>query len=309
MGAAGIGTTAAAFAIPGADIATGVSMVSGGQNYFCALFTASKGVRCWGSGAAGALGNGASGGSVLTVPTSDVITGVLAVQTGTQHTCVIMAATYGLRCWGQGSAYQLGNGVAAMVLAPPPSDVFAGPVAQMALGLKHTCVLMASYAVRCWGDNVLGQCGVASSILSVNDPPGVDLISGVSAIASGANHVCVIMHSTAGLRCWGDNGVGQLGIGSMVAAQFSVSPADQITGVAQVALGRTHSCVVMLANGGVRCWGSNTEGELGLGFSGGPLRSIANFDVATGYAQLSLGNSFTCGIISVTGGVRCWGNL
>ena len=310
-GELGTGDTSSTYVSPPTDAATGVSMVAGGLYYFCALMATTQGVRCWGSADGGTLGNGMSVGAVLSVPAQDVITGVLAVQTGTQHTCVIMAATYGLRCWGQGNSGQLGNSAMIMVPTPPIADVLAGPVAQMALGQAHTCVMLANYTVRCWGANNAGQCAVASTIPNVITPPSADLISGVASIGTGpaANHVCVIMQATAGVRCWGKNNQGQAGVPTSTASVFSVPTVDLITGVAQVALGAMHTCVRMIANGGVRCWGDNSQGALGIGTSTGPVPVVPSLDTVIGYAQLSLGALFSCGIYEATGGVRCWGNL
>jgi hypothetical protein len=51
---------------------------------------------------------------------------------------------------------QLGNGLNVNVLAPPETDVLIG-VAAVSAGNEHTCALMISGGLRCWGRNNNGQ--------------------------------------------------------------------------------------------------------------------------------------------------------
>src|SRR5204862_527338 len=98
----------------------------------------------------------------------------------------------------------------------------------------------------------------------------------VRAISAGDSHTCALMAmpgmaagtgrtcaltAAGGVRCWGNNGSGQLGDGT-TARRTSPPTTDVLTGVRAIAAGLGHSCAVTDA-GGVRCWGANDSGQLG----------------------------------------------
>src|SRR5262249_20352522 len=75
--------------------------------------------------------------------------------------------------------------------------------------------------------------------------------------------------------------------------------------VKQVAAGLTRTCVLM-TSGGVRCWGSNSAGELGDG-SNNPRTGPQLTDVLTGVRAITAGYQHTCALME-SGSVRCWGS-
>jgi hypothetical protein len=98
----------------------------------------------------------------------------------------------------------------------------------------------------------------------------------------------------------------------------STTPADVSglsSGIAAVAPGYSHTCALTAA-GGVKCWGINEEGELGIGTSSGPELcqgywscSASPVDVSglsSGVAAISADYS-TCAVMAKSGGVKCWG--
>jgi alpha-tubulin suppressor-like RCC1 family protein len=64
----------------------------------------------------------------------------------------------------------------------------------------------------CWGENTNGELGNGETGVDQTSPQVVDL-TGVWAIASGANHTCVRVDSFSTM-CWGLNTHGQLGDGT-----------------------------------------------------------------------------------------------
>src|SRR6185295_8383189 len=76
------------------------------------------------------------------------------------------------------------------------------------------------------------------------------------------------------------------------------------TGVRALASGGFHSCA--LVNGGVQCWGYNSNGQLGNGATAitptavGPVNNLT-----TGVQAIAAGDLHTCALVN--GGVKCWG--
>jgi alpha-tubulin suppressor-like RCC1 family protein len=126
------------------------------------------------------------------------------------------------------------------------------------------------------------------------------------AIEAGSFHQCALLLDST-LRCWGPNDYGQLGNGT-----FTSSPNPTpvvvagITGAAQVAGGGFHTCA-RFPDGALRCWGRNSEGQLGdpattAWMSGTPV-PVSGIDTAT---QVTGGGFHTCALLQ-DGTVRCWG--
>lgn len=233
-----------------------------------------------------------------------------AVIAGIGHTCVIMSASGGkVRCFGYNSFGQLGNGrFLFSEYELPTTDVVTGAVRIADAGYFHTCVLMGgANGVRCWGKNDYGQLGIGSTGEPVNTPPSSDIsaLTGVAQIVAGFTQTCVLLGETRGVRCWGGNDYGELGIGSTTLLT-SPPTTSVVTGVLRIAAGGYHTCVIMMATNGVRCWGRNDRGQLGIG-NLTSLLSPPTTDVLTGVSQVAAGWYFTCALMTINGGVRCWG--
>ena len=100
-----------------------------------------------------------------------------------------------------------------------------------------------------------------------------------------------------GVLCWGANDFGQLGDGTVVERLIPVSVelGGDVT-VSEVSAGASHSCA-KLDNGGVRCWGGNTFGQLGDGTTLDSTNPIAINVGGNGLAlELSSGSYHTCAI-------------
>ena len=179
--------------------------------------------------------------------------GVVAIAAGWYHNCALTAAG-GLKCWGYGAQGQLGNGSTAT--QPTPVDVtgLTSGVAAVAAGAFHTCALTTAGGMKCWGRGDLGQLGDGTTFFRQVPVDVSGLASGVSSIALGWDHSCAIT-TAGGLKCWGYNSNGQLGDGTNADKSSPVDVAGLASGVAMASGGAVHTCAI--ASGGVaKCWGS-----------------------------------------------------
>ena len=122
-----------------------------GSHHTCALL-GNKSLWCWGSNAAGQLGNDRPSGSLIPVRASRLSTAT-AISSGGQHTCAILA-NGSVSCWGSNSDGQLG-------LNSPMDYLVSGISTATAIssGGQHNCAILANGSVQCWGLNNYGQLG------------------------------------------------------------------------------------------------------------------------------------------------------
>lgn len=290
------------YAQPDAVEATAIA-ITAGFNHTCAL-ASSQGALCWGYNGDGQLGTGSW--QSHNTPVWTVLTfGVDSIEAGSFHTC-ILTNTGTPRCWGRNQYGQLGNG--NKISQNSPVNVVGLGTGNLAIaaGFEHSCVLTGAGAVKCWGRNDHGQLGNGTTTDSLTPVAVSGLTSGVKAIAAGFQHTCALTAAN-GVKCWGRNDSGQVGVGSTW-TPFS-TPQDVVgltSGVKAITAGGYHTCAVTIG-GAAKCWGKNNYGQLGVNSSQGIFDEPASvFLMTSGVNAITAGESHTCAL-KTSGGVKCWG--
>ncbi|MDH3754110.1 MAG: hypothetical protein OEU32_09595 [Acidimicrobiia bacterium] len=266
--------------------------ITTGQSHSCAVLDDGT-VRCWGFAGDAAspfgqlgygnfenIGDDETPGSVGPVDLGAGRTAV-AIDGGYIHTCAVLDDGT-VRCWGEGAGGKLGYGNTDTIGddetpgSVGPVDLGAGRTAvAIAAGGGHSCAVLDDGSVRCWGNASSGKLGYGNTTnIGDNETPGsvgpVDLGAGRTAVAItvGDDHTCALLDD-ASVRCWGESTGGRLGHGNQDdigdnELPSSVGPVDLGSGRTATAVngGSGHTCAA-LDDATVRCWGTNSFGELG----------------------------------------------
>ncbi|QSQ17869.1 Ig-like domain-containing protein [Myxococcus landrumensis] len=264
-----------------------------------------------------------------------------SVSAGRRHTCAVFTDGR-VKCWGGNTSGQLGlehtnsrgdgrdNQMGGFL--PFVRLGMGQRVTALSLGESFTCALFESGGVKCWGLNSVGQLGLGDMSNRGDAPdemgdslPWIDLGTGRTAksVVSGSEHVCAILDNGE-VKCWGRNDWGQLGLGDkqdrgdgpgeMGDALPRVNLGTGRTAKA-LAAGAVHTCA-LLDDDSVKCWGTSSRGQLGLGYfaqlGDGPGEmgdALASMRLGTGRTAKALATRefSTCALLD-DGSVKCWGS-
>ncbi|WP_437658457.1 hypothetical protein [Sorangium sp. So ce1182] len=196
-------------------------------------------------------------------------------------------------------------------------------VVKIAAGYHHTCAVLNTGKIKCWGSNGSGQLGLGDAVNRGNLPdqmgsalPVTDLGDGaeVESIAAGASHTCARLTSGV-VKCWGTSPFGALGLGAIISRGAHANEMGDRLEVVNLngsaiamAAGGNHTCAVV-SGAATRCWGQNQAGQLGLGDVNNrnvAHSSAASLGVGKVALSLALGEAHTCARLN-GGSVKCWG--
>jgi alpha-tubulin suppressor-like RCC1 family protein len=280
-----------------------VQTISANSFHTCGV-SADGGVSCWGLNFNGQLGDGSTTARLVPVDVVGLGSGVQSISAGFRHTCALDAGG-AATCWGRGFNGQLGDGSVTSRRLEPVGVVGLGSGVQaISSGGNHTCALTVGGGVTCWGLNLYGQLGDDSTLRRLTPVDVVDLGSGVQAIDVGHNHSCALT-TVGGVRCWGRNLQGELGDDSTTQRLTPVEVFGLGSGVQAISAGQLHTCA-LTTGGGVKCWGSNSNGQLGDGTTTQRLTPVDVAGLGSGVQAISAGQLHTCAL-TTEGEVKCWG--
>src|SRR5205814_310016 len=83
---------------------------------------------------------------------------------GAYNTCALLGDRT-VRCWGQNSYGEVGNGSVSNFSTPVVVAGVTNPRA-LAVGGYHTCALRPDTSVGCWGENDFGELGNGATVSS-----------------------------------------------------------------------------------------------------------------------------------------------
>ena len=274
---------------------------------------------------------------------------VLALVAGEDHTCAILEGG-AVKCWGVNgaggvlglgdndhrgdAAREMGNDLPKVNLND--ADGTTHTAQSLTAGGWHTCAILDNNSVKCWGSNYYGQLGLGSGKTdnSYNTPQAVNL--GTNSLTNTPNtaqsltaegeHTCVILDddgnatNSGPVKCWGKNSDGQLGLGHETpqsTPQVQNTPQAVNLGTDRTAKslagGMYHTCAILDDNS-VKCWGKNSDGQLGLGHETSQstpqkvnlgTNSLTN---TLNTAQSLVGGGYHICAILDDNSVKCWGN-
>lgn len=325
-------------------VATAIAM---GGTHSCALLNDGN-IKCWGNNLSGELGLGDTTnrgdnlgemGDNLPVIDLGLDLTAVAIAAGSIHTCAILN-NGGVKCWGSNIRGQLGLGDTINRGDEPGEmgsnlatvDLGTGRTAtDISAGEVQTCVILDNSSIKCWGQNSHGELGLGDTLNRGDeagemgdDLPSIDLGAGrtVKAVSTRGWNTCALLDDD-NVKCWGANGVGQLGQGDTTQIGDDVGEMGDSLLPIVLGTGRTakaisaggHTCV-LLDNNTVKCWGQNGSGRLGLGDamrrgdnSGEMGNDLPIVDLGSGRTAkvISSGSENTCALLD-DNNVKCWGD-
>ena len=230
---------------------TNAISVNAGFNHTCAVLETRE-VQCWGEGRK--LGDGTTNGS--SEPVSVIgITNAVSVGVRFSHTCA-MLETGKIKCWGSNTWGELGFTIPTYVpgagrsLEPVFVDDITNAVS-VGVGSSHTCAVLETGEIKCWGRGLLRRLGNESVGSSNSSTPlSVLNINNAVSVSAGSSHTCATLE-TGEVKCWGSS---SLGDSEGTRSSYIPISVFGITDAVSVGAGYGYSCA-LLENGGVKCWG------------------------------------------------------
>jgi alpha-tubulin suppressor-like RCC1 family protein len=331
---------------PDALIVAAGESVSGGARHSCVL-VAGGAVHCFGDNTYGQLGRGGESHdeASATVPSTMVDLGTeqtaKLVVSGSHHNCAILDNDQ-LKCWGYNADGQLGledsanRGLdAPLGDALPAVNLGTGRIARaVALGETHTCAILDTGNVKCWGLAYEGALGYEDGLDRGGAPatmgdnlPVVNLGTDRTARAIAATSyrtTCAILDDHR-VKCWGINQSCSLGNGDGDVLSYGYSEGTMGDQLPYVDIGAGRTALAIAAHGytvcvlrddrTVKCWGNNSNGQVGIDSAAFSIGCSAAQTGDAGIVPLGekdvtaiyVGNTHVCALHE-SGEVNCWGD-
>ena len=233
-------------------------------------------------------------------PTPAVLAGlkdVREIAAGSYHTCARLSSGRAT-CWGANNDGQLGDDTEATRMHPVMvAELTDAQQIDVGLGPGHSCAVVKTGTVRCWGVNFTSQLG-DGTMTNHAAPVVVENLDDATQVSTGAYHTCAL-RKTGKVACWGGKHGRQDHMPSPVPREVG-----DLGDATQIAAGGEHTCALRSA-GTVMCWGNNGAGQLGDGTwtdHDAPIEVRGLREVNA----ISSASNHTCAVLRDRT-VRCWG--
>ena len=240
--------------------------ISVSGSYSCGIFE-TNGVQCWGE-----TPNGFDADNL------ELVSNLNPVQLATSYrynrsgfACAVTGDNT-IQCWG--NSIYLGQAEGSPLVYDINNALHVSNQG------AHTCALLDTGRVKCWGYNPSGQVGVEpgseAKTNGIYMPNLLNRIGEVTSLSAAGNNTCAVTQRGS-VECWGANSGGQLGYlppeknsqNSHINYYSSSPKVIELPSkfeAAEVAVGQSHICArARLTNDELYCWGKNDRGQLGNG--------------------------------------------
>lgn len=314
-----------------AQAARPIAQVANGLFHRCVRFE-DGGVKCWGSTERGYIGFRSGKEWVVDptgIPDIDLPGPAVDIAIGMGHSCVLLSDS-SLYCWGSNYFGQLGQSTLesesssgrVFRVTSLPNDLVP---ASLHLSANRSCVLTTTGSYWCWGADK-GMQAFSDRVRSIGETSGPHC-----AILENGSVECLpfqyfarqLWEGRRAKKVQGGYGLCALLENEQVecTGNFAGSPSKTIKidfgnqlPVKDFACSSSHCCAVFNPTRTMKCWGSNSAGELGTSdFE--DRRTPETFAERLSYVPLgrnerikflSVGYRNTC-IVTEANQVRCWG--
>lgn len=261
--------------------------------------------QCWGYNSDGMLGDGTRDARRAPVRVVGLEGPVDRLALSDVTTCALYESD-DVGCWGYGREGQLGDGKGSVRSLVPVSVVgLGGPVTDLGAGQLHTCAVLDSGNIQCWGENEFGQLGTGDTD-DAFEPATVQNLGNAVQVDGGIDAFACAVTSAAAAVCWGLNDDGSLGDGTDESSKVPVGVSGLGSNVDVVSAGGDHACAIM-SDRTIKCWGRNYEGQLGTGEANPGSLVPVDVDGIDDAVQVSAGEHHTCAL-TLAQEIWCWGH-
>ena len=224
---------------------------------------------------------------------------------GSWHTCAIRDDGK-LKCWGN-NAFGETTGSNKKATGMVTVDLGANHKATgITAGSNHTCSVLDSGAVKCWGGNYRGETGNINYLDTGMVTVDLGTDRRVKEVTAGEHHTCALLDDGK-IKCWGNNAFGETG-GSDKQAKgiVNVNLGPNTAKAKKMDAGWTHTCV-LLEDNTVKCWGYNKSNQTGGSDKNATGIVTVNLGSSHKVKDLAMGGYHSCVLLD-NGTVKCWGS-